>query len=50
MVLALDDVPRDHELLLLQQLQQTMEVVTAQRSRAVFDLTESAEIPKSLGM
>jgi transposase len=32
MVLALDDLPRDHEVL-LQQLQQTMEVVTAQRSR-----------------
>ena len=32
MVLALDDLPQDHGLL-LQQLQQTMEVVTAQRSR-----------------
>src|ERR671910_1236231 len=32
MVLALDDLPRDHQLL-LQQLQQTMEVVTTQRSR-----------------
>ncbi len=32
MVLALDDLPRDHEVL-LQQLQQTMEVVAAQRSR-----------------
>src|SRR3712207_2481104 len=32
MVLALDDTPRDHEAL-LQQLQQTMEVVTTQRSR-----------------
>src|SRR5829696_4698691 len=32
MVLALDDLPPDHEVL-LQQLQQTMEVVTAQRSR-----------------
>jgi transposase len=32
MVLALDDLPRDHEVL-LQQLQQTTEVVIAQRSR-----------------
>src|SRR3712207_3920028 len=32
MSLALDDLPPDHELL-LQQLQQTMEVVTTQRSR-----------------
>src|SRR5918998_2580291 len=32
MVLTLDDLPRDHEML-LQQLQQTMEVVTAQHSR-----------------
>jgi transposase len=32
MTLALDDLPQDHGLL-LQQLQQTMEVVTAQRSR-----------------
>jgi hypothetical protein len=32
MSLAMGDLPRDHGLL-LQQLQQTMEVVTAQRSR-----------------
>ena|SRR5687767_6182651 len=32
MMLALDDLPQDHGLL-LQQLQQTMEVVTAQRFR-----------------